>query len=144
MRDNAPLQALLIAVLRESAGHMSRVLLLARTETDANLRAWIRLAAILGTIPILAVVTFFLGLDALVKIIAALTGAPLVAAFLVAAPFIAVTLALAWIGARRMALSNLEPWRTWQRTGRPAGGAGPRGRDARDDRRAPGVSGPGR
>ncbi len=49
---------------------------LARMETDANLRAWIRLAAILGTIPVLAVVTFFLGLDALVKMIAALTGLP--------------------------------------------------------------------
>jgi uncharacterized membrane-anchored protein len=121
VRETAPLQELLIAALRDSAGHMSRVLLLARVETDANLRAWIRLAAILGAIPILAVVTFFLGLDALVKMIAALTGAPLAAAFIVASPFIAVTLALAWLGVRRMALSNLEPWRTWQRTGRPAG-----------------------
>ncbi len=121
MHDTPPIHALLIAALRDSAGHMSRVMRLARMETDANLRAWIRLAAILGTIPVLAVVTFFLGLDALVKMIAALTGAPLVSAIIVAAPFIAVTLALAWIGTRRMALSNLEPWRTWQRAGRPTG-----------------------
>ena len=121
MRDIAPLQALLVAALRDSAGHTSRLLRLARLETDANLRAWIRLAAIVGTIPILAVVTFFLGLDALVKMIAALIGAPLVAAFIVALPFIAVTLALAFFGARRMALSNLEPWRSWQRAGRPSG-----------------------
>lgn len=126
MRDNAPLQALLVAALRDSADHVSRMMTLARLETDANLRAWLRLAAILGTIPILAIATFFLGLDALVKIIAALTGAPLVAALIVALPFIAVTLVFVVLGARRLALSNLEPWRTWQRTGRPSARGGAR------------------
>ncbi len=121
MRETAPLHTLLIAALRDGSGHISQMLTLARLETDANLRAWIRLAAILGTIPVLAIVTFFLGLDALVKMIAALTGAPLISALVVALPFIAVALVLAVLGIRRLALSNLEPWRSWARTGRPGG-----------------------
>ncbi len=121
MRETVPLHTLLIAALRDGSGHVGRMLTLARMETDANLRAWIRLAAILGAIPVLAIVTFFLGLDAVVKMIAALTGAPLVSAFVVALPFIAVAVTLAVLGLRRLALSNLEPWRSWARTGRPGG-----------------------
>ncbi len=120
MRRDAPLQHLLSAALRDGAGHVSQVLQLARMETDANLRAWLRLAGIVGTIPILAIATFFLGLDALVKIIAALSGAPLASAAVVASPFIAITLVLARLGLRRMALANLEPWRSWQRNGGPS------------------------
>jgi len=36
------------------------------------------------------------------------------AALIVAAPFLIVALGLGWLGLRRMALSNLEPWRTWR------------------------------
>lgn len=118
MRRPAPLQQLLAAALRDGAGHVGQVLQLARIETDANLRAWLRLAGIVGTIPILAIATFFLGLDALVKIIAALSGAPLVSAAIVAAPFVAITLVLVRLGMRRLALANLEPWRSWNRSGR--------------------------
>lgn len=118
MRRPAPLQHLLAAALRDGAGHVGQVLQLARIETDANLRAWLRLVGIVGTIPILAIATFFLGLDALVKIIAALSGAPLTSAAIVAAPFVAITLVLVRLGTRRLALANLEPWRSWRRSGR--------------------------
>ena len=121
MRETVPLLPLLAAALRDGADHTAQMLRLARIETDTTLRTWLRLAGILGTIPILAVATFFLGLDALVKIIAALSGAPLVSAFLVAAPFIAVAGILAWFGAKRMALSSLEPYRSWQKAGRSPG-----------------------
>lgn len=121
MRKAAPLQVLLATAMREGAGHVGQMLHLARTETDANLRAWLRLAGIIGTIPILAIAIFFLGLAALVKMIAALTGAPFVSALVVALPFIVVALVLGRLGVRRMALSNLEPWRSWERTGRGAG-----------------------
>lgn len=123
MRQTVPLQHLLASALRDSADHVGQMLRLARIETDATLRTWLRLAGILGTIPILAIATFFLGLDALVKIIAALSGAPLISALIVAAPFILVALVLLRLGVRRMALSNLEPWRSWRQTGRPAGPA---------------------
>ena len=126
MRQTVPLQHLLASALRDSADHVGQLLTLARIESDAAVRTWLRLAGILGTIPILAVATFFLGLDALVKIIAALSGAPLVAALIVAAPFIGIALVLVRLGARRMALSNLEPWRSWRRAGRPPGSARPR------------------
>ncbi|MCJ2012505.1 phage holin family protein [Methylobacterium sp. J-076] len=121
MRRSVPIQDLLAAAMRDGAGHIGQVLTLARIETDANLRAWLRLAGILGTIPILLVATFFLGLDAIVKMIAAVSGAPLLSALVVAAPFLIVALVLARLGAKRMALSNLEPWRTWRATGRPSG-----------------------
>lgn len=126
MRRPAPLQDLFVSALRDGAGHVGDVLRLARMETDANLRAWFKLAGLLGAIPILAVATFFLGLDAMVKIIAALTGAPFVSALIVASPFMAIAGLLTRLGLRRMALSNLEPWRSWQRTGgRPAAGRRP-------------------
>lgn len=120
MRQTVPLQHLLGSALRDSADHIGQMLRLARIETDSTIRTWLRLAGILGAIPILAIAIFFLGLDALVKIIAALTGAPLISALIVAAPFIALALGLAYLGVRRMALSNLEPWRTWRRTGSPS------------------------
>ncbi len=120
MRQTVPLQHLLASALRDSADHVCQLLRLARIETDATLRTWLRLAGIVGTIPILAIAIFFLGLDALVKIIAALSGAPLISALIVASPFIGVALVLVRLGARRMALSNLEPWRTWRQTGRPS------------------------
>ena len=41
-----------------------------------------------------------------------------VAALIVAAPFLVIALGLGWMGARRMALSNLEPWRTWRQVKR--------------------------
>ena len=126
MRQTVPLQHLLAAALRDSADHVGQLLRLARIETDATLRTWLRLAGIVGTIPILAIAIFFLGLDALVKIIAALSGAPLISALIVASPFIGVALVLVRLGARRMALSNLEPWRTWRQTGRPSSSARPR------------------
>ncbi|MCJ2139589.1 phage holin family protein [Methylobacterium sp. E-066] len=106
--------ALLVAALRESAAHMEALLTLARTEIDGNVRAIVSLIAIVGTIPVLLIVTFFLGLDAVVKLLAVPFGSEAPAALIVAAPFLAVALVLGWLGLRRMALSNLEPWRTWR------------------------------
>ncbi|MGH1573541.1 phage holin family protein [Methylobacterium sp. P31] len=110
--------ALLVAALREGAAHIEALLTLARTEVDGNVRAIVSLVAIVGTIPILLIVTFFLGLDAVVKLLAVPFGSEAPAALIVAAPFLAVALALGWLGARRMALSNLEPWRTWRQVKR--------------------------
>lgn len=121
MRDSTSLPHLLSAALRDGAGHVGQMLALARVETDANLRAWLRLAGILGTIPILAIATFFLGLDFLAKLLAALSGYPFASALAVASPFIVVALVLARLGLRRMALSSLEPWRSWREHGRPDG-----------------------
>jgi hypothetical protein len=116
-RPDGPL-ALLVAALREGAAHIESLLTLARTEVDGNIRALVSLVAIVGTIPILLIVTFFLGLDAVVKLLAVLLGSEAPAALIVAAPFLAVALLLGWLGARRMALSNLEPWRTWRQVKR--------------------------
>lgn len=110
--------ALLIAALREGTAHVEALLTLARTEIDGNIRAIVSLVAIIGTIPVLLIVTFFLGLDAVVKLLAVPFGAEAPAALLVAAPFLAVALGLGWMGVRRMALSNLEPWRTWRQVKR--------------------------
>jgi hypothetical protein len=119
VRESTPLPHLVSAALRDGAGHVGQMLALARIETDANVRAWLRLAGIVGTIPILAIATFFLGLDFLAKLLAALSGYPLASALVVALPFIVVALVLARLGLKRMALSNLEPWRTWRESGRP-------------------------
>ncbi len=110
--------ALLIAALREGTVHVEALLTLARTEVDGNLRALVSLIAILGTIPVLLIVTFFLGLDAVVKLLALPFGSEAPAALIVAAPFLVLALGLGWMGARRMALSNLEPWRTWRQVKR--------------------------
>ena len=110
--------ALLVAALREGAAHSEAMLALARTEVDGNVRAIVSLVAIVGTIPILLIVIFFLGLDAVVKLLAVPFGSEAPAALIVAAPFLAVALVLGWLGARRMALSNLEPWRTWRQVKR--------------------------
>ena len=48
------------------------------------------------------------------KLLAVPLGSEAPAALLVAFPFIAAAVALGWLGGRRMALSNLEPWRTWR------------------------------
>jgi hypothetical protein len=109
---------LLIAALREGTAHVEALLTLARIEVDGNLRAIVSLIAIVGTIPVLLIVTFFLGLDAVVKILAVPFGSEAPAALIVAAPFLAVALVLGWLGARRMAISNLEPWRTWRQVKR--------------------------
>lgn len=119
--------ALLIAALREGSAHVEALLTLARTEIDGNLRAIVSLIAIVGTIPILLIVTFFLGLDGVVKLLALPLGSEAPAALIVAAPFLVMALWLGWLGARRMALSNLEPWRTWRqakRTVRDVAGTG--------------------
>ncbi len=110
--------ALLIAALREGTAHVEALLTLARTEVDGNFRAIVSLIAIVGTIPVLLIVTFFLGLDAVVKLLAVPFGAEAPAALIVAAPFLVIALGLGWMGARRMALSNLEPWRTWRQVKR--------------------------
>ncbi|SFE95364.1 phage holin family protein [Methylobacterium sp. 13MFTsu3.1M2] len=110
--------ALLIAALREGTAHVEALLTLARTEVDGNFRAIVSLIAIIGTIPVLLIVTFFLGLDAVVKLLAVPFGAEAPAALIVAAPFLVIALGLGWMGARRMALSNLEPWRTWRQVKR--------------------------
>ncbi|MGU3466785.1 phage holin family protein [Methylobacterium sp. C33D] len=110
--------ALLIAALREGTAHVEALLTLARTEVDGNFRAIVSLIAIVGTIPVLLIVTFFLGLDAVVKLLAVPFGAEAPAALIVAAPFLVIALSLGWMGARRMALSNLEPWRTWRQVKR--------------------------
>jgi hypothetical protein len=109
---------LLIAALREGTAHVEALLTLARTEIDGNLRAIVSLIAIVGTIPILLIVTFFLGLDGVVKLLALPLGSEAPAALIVAAPFLVMALWLGWLGARRMALSNLEPWRTWRQAKR--------------------------
>ena len=110
--------ALLVAALREGAAHVEALLQLARAETDGNIRAIVSLIGIVGSIPILLIVIFFLGLDAVVKLLAVPFGSEAPAALIVAAPFLAVALVLGWLGARRMALSNLEPWRTWRQVKR--------------------------
>jgi hypothetical protein len=110
--------ALLVAALRAGAAHIEALLELARTETDGNIRAIVSLIGIVGTIPILLIVIFFLGLDAVVKLLAVPLGSEAPAALIVAAPFLIVALLLGWLGARRMALSNLEPWRTWRQVKR--------------------------
>ena len=110
--------ALLVAALRAGAAHIEALLELARTETDGNFRAIVSLIGIAGTIPILLIVIFFLGLDAVVKLLAVPLGSEAPAALIVAAPFLIVALLLGWLGARRMALSNLEPWRTWRQVKR--------------------------
>lgn len=110
--------ALLVAALRAGAAHIEALLDLARTETDGNFRAIVSLIGIVGTIPILLIVIFFLGLDAVVKLLAVPLGSEAPAALIVAAPFLIVALLLGWLGARRMALSNLEPWRTWRQVKR--------------------------
>ena len=109
---------LLIAALREGSAHIEALLTLARTEIDGNLRAIVSLIAIVGTIPVLLIVTFFLGLDGVVKLLALPLGSEAIAALIVAAPFLIVALCLGWLGARRMALANLEPWRTWRQAKR--------------------------
>lgn len=118
---------LLIAALREGTAHVEALLTLARTEVDGNIRAIVSLVAIVGTIPVLLIVTFFLGLDGVVKLLALPLGSEAPAALIVAAPFLVMALWLGWLGARRMALSNLEPWRTWRqakRTVRDVAGTG--------------------
>ena len=110
--------ALLVSALRAGAAHIEALLELARTETDGNFRAIVSLIGIVGTIPILLIVIFFLGLDAVVKLLAVPLGSEAPAALIVAAPFLIVALLLGWLGARRMALSNLEPWRTWRQVKR--------------------------
>ncbi|MBP1178176.1 phage holin family protein [Methylobacterium sp. PvR107] len=110
--------ALLVAALRAGTAHIEALLQLARTETDGNIRAIVSLIGIVGTIPILLIVIFFLGLDAVVKLLAVPLGSEAPAALIVAAPFLIVALLLGWLGARRMALSNLEPWRTWRQVKR--------------------------
>ena len=109
---------LLIAALREGTVHIEALLTLARTEVDGNLRAIVSLVAIVGTIPILLIVTFFLGLDGVVKLLALPLGSEAPAALIVAAPFLIMALWLGWLGMRRMALANLEPWRTWRQAKR--------------------------
>jgi hypothetical protein len=111
---------LLVEALRTGAAHVEALLTLARIEVDGNIRALVSLVAIVGTIPVLLIVTFFLGLDAVVKLLAVPLGSEAPAALIVAAPFLAMALWLGWLGMRRMALSNLEPWRTWRQVKRDA------------------------
>ena len=54
----------------------------------------------------------------MVQLLAVPCGAEAPAALIVAAPFLVIALGLGWMGARRMALSNLEPWRTWRQVTR--------------------------
>lgn len=112
---------LLATALRHGADHLRALLALARTETGGNIRALVTLAAIVGTIPVLLTVIFFLVLDAIVKLLAVPLGSEVPAALIVAFPFLAMAAVLGRLGARRMALANLEPWRTWRRAGRTAG-----------------------
>ena len=104
--------ALTVAALREAGTLAARTLALARTEIDGNLRALIGLLAAGVTIVVLLICAFFVFLDAAVKLIAALIGSEAVAALIVAGPFLTVAVLLAVFGARRMALRNLEPWRS--------------------------------
>ena len=122
---------LLATVLRDGAAHLSHLLALARIETEGSIRALVALAAIVGTIPVLLIVVFFLGLDAIVKLLAVPFGSEVPAALIVAFPFLAMAVVLGWLGARRMALSNLEPWRTWRQAGRVAGQPSPSARASR-------------
>lgn len=123
MRDDPPdaTPILFATVLREGAAHLGTLLALARAEAEGNFRALVTLAAIVGTIPVLSIVIFFLGLDAIVKLLAVAFGSEVPAALIVALPFLVMALVLGWLGARRMALSNLEPWRTLRQAGRVAG-----------------------
>ena len=75
--------ALLVAALRDGATHIEALLTLARTEVDGNIRAIVSLIAIVGTIPVLLIVTFFLGLDATVKLLAVPFGSEAPAALIV-------------------------------------------------------------
>ena len=112
---------LLATALRHGADHLGNLLALVRIETGGNIRALVTLAAIVGTIPVLLTLTFFLVLDAIVKLLAVPLGSEVAAALIVAFPFLAMAVILGRLGARRMALSNLEPWRTWRQAGLAAG-----------------------
>ena len=102
----------MLAALREAGTLAARTVTLARVEIDGNLRALVGLVAAGVTIAVLLICAFFVFLDAAVKLIAALIGSEAVAALIVASPFLAVALLLGVMGARRMALKNLEPWRS--------------------------------
>jgi hypothetical protein len=118
---------LLLDAIREGATLVGRTLELARVETDGNIRALAGLAAKVLAIAVLVVSAFLVFLDAAVKMLAALIGSEPVAALLVAAPFLAVAAILGLMGARRVALHNLEPWRTMREAKRIAALGGPLG-----------------
>ncbi|GJD77512.1 phage holin family protein [Methylobacterium gregans] len=103
---------LMAAAIREAARLTARTLELARVETDGNIRALAGLAAKVLAIAVLVVSAFFVFLDAAVKMLAALIGLEAISALIVAAPFLGVAVILGLMGARRIALHNLEPWRS--------------------------------
>ncbi len=117
-RENVLL--LVLDAVREGARLTARTLELARVETDGNIRALAGLAAKVLAIVVLVISAFFVFLDAAVKMLAALIGSEAVAALVVAAPFLAVAAILGLMGARRIALHNLEPWRTMREAERIA------------------------
>ncbi|MGV7031667.1 phage holin family protein [Methylobacterium symbioticum] len=112
VREPGSMLALMLAALREAGTLAARTIALARVEIDGNLRALVGLVAACVTIMVLVICAFFVFLDAAVKLLAALIGSEAVAALIVASPFLAIALVLGVIGARRMALKNLEPWRS--------------------------------
>ena len=111
-RSSEHIVVLLVDSVREAARLTARTLELARVETDGNIRALAGLAAKVLAIAVLVVSAFFVFLDAAVKLLAALIGSEALGAVIVAAPFLGVAAILGLMGARRIALHNLEPWRT--------------------------------
>lgn len=111
-RSSEHIVVLLVDAVREAARLTARTLELARVETDGNIRALAGLAAKVLAIAVLVVSAFFVFLDAAVKLLAALIGSEALGAVIVAAPFLGAAAILGLMGARRIALHNLEPWRT--------------------------------
>lgn len=119
-RSSEHIVVLLVDAVREAARLTARTLELARVETDGNIRALAGLAAKVLAIAVLVVSAFFVFLDAAVKLLAALIGSEALGAVIVAAPFLGVAAILGLMGARRIALHNLEPWRTMREAERIA------------------------
>ncbi|AWN35232.1 phage holin family protein [Methylobacterium radiodurans] len=119
-RSSEHILVLLLDAIREGGRLVGQTLELARVETDGNIRALAGLAAKVLMIAVLVVSAFLVFLDAAVKMLAALIGSEVISALIVAAPFLGVAAILGLMGARRVALHNLEPWRTMREAERIA------------------------
>ncbi len=119
-RSQEHILVLLLDAVRDGGRLVGRTLELARVETDGNIRALAGLAAKVLAIAVLVISAFFVFLDAAVKMLAALIGSEAISAAIVAAPFLGGAAILGLMGARRVALHNLEPWRSMREAERIA------------------------
>lgn len=119
-RSQEHILVLLLDAVRDGGRLVGRTLELARVETDGNIRALAGLAAKVLAIAVLVVSAFLVFLDAAVKMLAALIGSEAIGALIVAVPFLGVAAILGLMGLRRVALHNLEPWRSMREAERIA------------------------